>query len=113
MTIVNLGTSNIIDSKEQLLYIYNGYKNSRPGQSNLFNSILRTYKGDMLDNAGNTQLQKDAIVTSLNTILGRYNYNGINVTVDFIEKLKRFEVSITVVDDKGETIKLSDGLMFE
>ena len=113
MTIIGLSNNCITDAKEQLLYIYNGYRNSRPAQSNIFSSILRTYKGDMLDNANNLTRQREAIQSSLTEILSRYGYTDIDVTVEYIDGLTKFEVAIVVVDTNGDTIKLSDGLIFE
>lgn len=113
MKVLSTNANSITDHKEQLMYIYQSYKNTRPGQSNIFTSILRSYRADMLENANNTDRQMDAIKDSLGTILGRYKYSNIEVTVDHNEGDLKFLIDIKATTKSGVPVRLSDSVIFD
>lgn len=113
MIIMGLDDKPITDLKQQMLYIFNSYKNTRPAQSNLFGDIQRSYRSDMLVNAGNIDNQKNAIVTSLATIYGRYGFdNDLKIDVVFDELRKSFIIDVAGTLD-GVYEKLSNTLILE
>ena len=102
-----------IDSKEQLLNIYNGYKLTRPSQSNLFTNNNKCYREDLLANAENIDSQMEAIKDSLNTILQRYNYTETTVFVTFDDIDNQFLLDIDTTNMDGVKVKLSDSIILE
>lgn len=110
-----VGVSNILklDAKEKAMYIYKGYINTRPAQSNIFGNILRSYREDMLSNADNVVLQKRAIEDSLHIIFDRYGYREVTLQVEVSANGREFEIDITAIDIDGISIKLSDSLIIE
>ena len=102
-----------LDAKEKALYIYKGYINTRPAQSNIFTNILRSYREDLLENADNIEMQKEAIRTSLTTIYTRYGYTEITVYIELSSNSKEFEIDITAIDIDNVSVKLSDSLIID
>lgn len=113
MILLDLDDRPMLDLKQQMLYIFESYKNSRPGQSNLFGQLLRTYRNDMLDNAGNIEAQMNAIKTSLNTIYNRYGFDtDLEIMVNFNNEYNSFEVDVSGTLN-GVFEKLSNTLILE
>lgn len=112
MKIMGLGSSTIIDMKEQMLYIYNSYKNSRPTQTNLFRGIQASYREDLIVNTGDVMRQMDAITKSLTEIYDRYGFTDIDVKTKFDEINKEILIDLTATLN-GETKKLSEALILE
>lgn len=113
MVLMGLDDKPITDLKQQMLYIFNSYKNTRPGQSNLFSSIQRSYRADMLENANNMDSQIKAIKDSLMMIYTRYGFdNDLEVIIKFIDTLSIYTVDVMGTMD-GVYIKLSNTLILE
>lgn len=113
MKIMSVNENIISNDKEQLMYIFKSYLGTRPAQSNLFDSILRSYRGDLLDNAGNVDLQMEAIKESLRIILARYGYSKHDVEIVFDGPNNEFIIDIDTVTKEGNAIKLSESVIFE
>lgn len=113
MVLMGLDDKPITDLKQQMLYIFNSYKSTRPGQSNLFGSIQRSYRADTLVNANNLEAQMRAIKESLVIIYSRYGFdNDLEVTVSYDETYKRFSIDVAGTKD-GVYEKLSNTLILE
>ncbi len=113
MILLDLDDRPILDTKQQMLYIYESYKNSRPGQSNLFGTILRTYRADMLENAGNIDAQMLAIKKSLTEIYSRYGFDSdLEVIVTFSQELNSFTIEVQGTLN-GVYEKLSNSLILD
>ena len=113
MTLLGLDDKPISDIKQQMLYIFNGYKYTRPSQSNLFGKILKSYRADMLVNANNLDAQANAIKSSLTAIYIRYGFEAdLTITVTYKEELTGFEVEVTGTKE-GAVHKLSESLILE
>jgi DNA-binding protein YbaB len=109
-----MGLSNLyLDAKEQLLYIYNCYKTTRPEQSNIFTEVSKSYKQDMLDNAENIEREMEVIKNSLNSILQRYLYRDTTVSVVFDGINNQFLIDIDTTNKDGVVVKLSDSIIHE
>lgn len=102
-----------LDAKEQLLYIYNSYKATRPAQTNIFTDMNRSYRQDMLDNAENIDREMEAIKTSLNTILQRYLYKDTTISVTFDDLNNQFLIDIDTTTKDNIVVKLSDSIIHE
>lgn len=113
MKIMSSSENMITNAKEQLMYIYQSYINTRPAQSNLFPNILRSYRADLLENSGNLELQTAAIKESLRTILDRYKYKKNDVTITYNSTELKFEIDIDAVTSDGVAVKLSETVIFE
>lgn len=113
MTLMSTNSSPITNTKEQMLYIFKGYMNTRPGQSNIFRNILRCYRTDMLYNADNVDKQKQEITTSLTMIYTRYGYTEISIEITHNELNNEFIIEITATDRDGNIGKLSESLIFD
>ena len=111
--ILTLDVSPKRDAKERMKYIFDCYKNTRPDQSNIFNSIGASHIGAMLDNTGDVDAQKETITTDLRDIYTRYLYTELEISIVFDENTNGFEIDITGVDSDGVTSKLSDTLIFD
>lgn len=113
MVLMGLDDKPITDLKQQMLYIYNSYIATRPAQSNLFSGITKSYRSDMLVNAGNVDAQMSAIKDSLNTIYGRCGFdNDLEVVVKFDAEGKRFSIDVSGTLN-GIYEKLSNTLILE
>ena len=113
MVLMGLDDKPITDLKQQMLYIFNSYKATRPAQSNLFGGIQRSYRADILDNANNLDAQMQAIETSLTTIYNRYGFDDdLEVLVKFEDLLKRFTVDVSGTLN-GVYEKLSNTLILD
>lgn len=113
MILMDLDDRPILDLKQQMLYIFESYKNSRPRQSNLFNQLLRTYRDDMIVNAGNIESQMNAIRDSLITIYSRYGFDtDLEVIVNFNSEYNSFELDVSGTLN-GVFEKLSNTLILE
>ncbi len=113
MVLMGLDDKPITDLKQQMLYIFNSYKATRPAQSNLFGGIQHSYRADMLDNANNLDAQIQAIKTSLINIYGRYGFdNDLEVIVKFDEVSKKFTVDVSGTLN-GVYEKLSNTLILD
>lgn len=113
LAVMNTGTYVVTDKKEQLMTIYNGYKNTIPGQSNIFGSILKCYRSDILDNTGDVNAQSRAIETSLREILTRYGYLEVSIVVEYNDDTNELELGLVVVDSDNVSIELNDSIIFE
>ena len=113
MVLMGLDDKPITDLKQQMLYIYNSYKTTRPAQSNLFSGITQSYRDDMLVNANNVEAQLVAIRNSLNTIYSRYGFDDdLDVVVKLDEEGKRFIIDVSGTLN-GVYEKLSNTLILE
>jgi len=112
MELITLSPGNMRSPKEVMKYIFDGYKNTRPEQSNIFRTIISSYRGDMMDNTGNIENQQDAIVRSLTDIYARYEYTDVTVTIVFVEESNSFEIDIKGTDNLGVTTALSESVIF-
>lgn len=113
MKLMSVNENIISNDKEQLMYIFNSYLATRPAQTNLFDTVLRSYRGDLLDNAGNVELQMEAIKNSLRTILSRYGYSKHDVEIKFDGLNNEFIIEIDSTTKDGNSIKLSETVIFE
>ena len=113
MVLMGLDDKPIIDLKQQMLYIYNSYIYTRPSQSNLFSGITKSYRSDMLVNAGNVDAQMLAIKASLSTIYGRYGFdNDLEVVIKFNVETNSFSVDVSGTLN-GVYEKLSNTLILD
>lgn len=112
MKVMGLGSSTIIDMKEQMLYIYNSYKTSRPTQSNLFRGIQTSYRDDMIVHNGDVIRQMDAIIKSLSEVYTRYGFTDVDVKTKYDELNREILLDITATLN-GVTNKLSEALILE
>lgn len=113
MILMGLDDKPITDLKQQMLYIYNSYKATRPAQSNLFGGMQKSYRADMLVHAGNINAQMTAIKDSLTTIYGRYGFdNDLEVTIGFDETVNSFTIEVAGTLN-GVYEKLSNTLILE
>jgi hypothetical protein len=113
MILMGLDDKPITGLKQQMLYIYNSYKATRPAQSNLFGGIQHSYRFDLLNNANNLDAQMAAIKNSLTTIYSRYGFdNDLEVTVTFNIEANGFIVEVVGTKD-GVYEKLSNTLILE
>ena len=113
MTLMSITNTTVVNDKEQMLYIFKGYMNTRPNQSNLFGKLMRCYKSDMLENAEDTDRQRQEIQNSLSMIYTRYNYTSIEVSVTLNELAHEFIIEISAVSPTGVAVKLSESLIFD
>lgn len=113
MVLMGLDDKPITDLKQQMLYIFNSYKATRPAQSNLFASIQQSYRADMLEHANNLEGQIQAIKNSLTTIYSRYGFDSdLEVTIKYEENYKRFTIDVSGTLN-GVYEKLSNTLILE
>lgn len=110
---LSLNPNLLLDSKEIMNYIYKGYINSNPVQSNMFRDVARSYRSDFIDNTNNVNLQMEAMRSSLVEIYTRYGYTSIQVKLRYEESNNAILVDIVATDRDGVSNKLSDTVINE